>query len=801
MKSIGIGIWVHAEPERLHASLASLRAHTSYSYECLLLPDGPDEATQAALALLNDYPQSATAEPRGAAACFNRLAALSKAEVLILLEGGSQTGPGWLDHLLAALAADPTHGLAGPSTNNAWNQQCVFPHASGTPAAIVQTSQAATQRFARMWRTLEPLYSLADFCYVVRREVVETIGAANEEYGLGPCWEMDYNIRAARAGWRGVWACAAYVHRAPFTARRRREEALRFAASKQRYQDAFCGARLRHEKSDYRSHCRGDACKNFAPVELIALHRPLPAPPVHVEPALFTPPEAQTGEAQRDAQASGSAHTTVQPNTVQTVCVTPPHEPLVSCIMPTYNRRSFVPQALRCFLRQDYAHRELIVVDDGSDPVADCIPNHPDIRYLRLDQKLTIGAKRNFACLQARGDVICHWDDDDWYPSWRIRTQVRTLVDRSADLCGSSRIFYYDAGNNRAWEYRYSAPGAAWVAGSTLAYRKDCWEQHKFTDVQVGEDSRFVWSAAKKVVADLADSTLCVAMLHAGNTSRKEPSGTFWHPRPNTEVATLLGDDRYFYRTGPTSPSPASTAPLVSCIMPTYNRRAFLLLALRHFRAQDYPHKELIIVDDGSDAVGDLIGDAPDVRYLRLTTRASIGAKRNLACQHARGEIIAHWDDDDWYAPDRLRYQIAPILMNTADMTGLENAWVLQLPQGIFWRTQPELHQRMFAGDVHGGTLVYRKGLLTPRVRYPDVNLAEDAWLLQQAVRNGTRLMRLANPGIFMYVRHGGNAWRECVPGQFLNPAGWQRVATPLSLPPGILEAYRRAREGILPQY
>jgi glycosyltransferase involved in cell wall biosynthesis len=235
--------------------------------------------------------------------------------------------------------------------------------------------------------------------------------------------------------------------------------------------------------------------------------------------------------------------------------------------------------------------------------------------------------------------------------------------------------------------------------------------------------------------------------------------------------------------------------------MPTYNRRAFLPLALRHFRAQDYPDKELIIVDDGSDAVSDLVRDAPDVRYMRLSTRASIGAKRNLACQHARGEIIAHWDDDDWYAPDRLRYQIAPILMNTADMTGLENAWVLELPQGVFWRTHPELHQRMFAGDVHGGTLVYRKGLLTPRVCYPDVNLAEDAWLLQQAVRNGTRLMRLANPGVFMYVRHGSNAWRECVPGQFLNPAGWQRVAMPLSLPPGILEAYRRAHEGILPQY
>ena len=43
--------------------------------------------------------------------------------------------------------------------------------------------------------------------------------------------------------------------------------------------------------------------------------------------------------------------------------------------MPTFNRRSYVPQALRCFLRQDYPNLELLIVDDGSDPVRDCVPD------------------------------------------------------------------------------------------------------------------------------------------------------------------------------------------------------------------------------------------------------------------------------------------------------------------------------------------------------------------------------------------------------------------------------------------
>ena len=88
--------------------------------------------------------------------------------------------------------------------------------------------------------------------------------------------------------------------------------------------------------------------------------------------------------------------------------------------------------------------------------------------------------------------------------------------------------------------------------------------------------------------------------------------------------------------------------------MPTFNRRAFIPLALKRFLAQDYPNKELVIVDDGAEAIGNLVNAVPGVRYIRLNQRLSIGAKRNLACREARGELIAQWDDDDWYAPDRL---------------------------------------------------------------------------------------------------------------------------------------------------
>jgi O-antigen biosynthesis protein len=795
-----VGVNVHAEPERLRATLASLRANTPAGVGLLLLPDGPDAETEAALSSLVSIPQSGASEPTGAAACFNRLAASSEgsdADVLVLLESGSLVAPRWLDFLLAALEANGQHGLVGPSTNHCWNEQGAFPWAvGGSPSEVARVARVAARRFGGEARQLAPLYSLADFCYAVRREVVEAVGAADEGYGVGPCWEMDYNVRAERAGFRGVWACSAYVWRAPFTARRSADERRLFEANKRRYQDKFCGARLRGEKDDYRQHCRGDACPDFAPPAFVQLNPQgvsrAPVSATTLETSHTECTHALTREEQR-ASAGPSPAKTPTPSVETRVEFVTAEAPLVTCIMPTADRRMFVPQAVRCFLRQDYANAELLILDDGVDPVDECVPSNERVRYVRLGPKLSVGAKRNLACERAGGSLIIHWDDDDWYPTWRVSAQVKALSEDGADICGTSQLLYYEAASGRAWRYAYGGGRSPWVAGNTLAYRRSFWERHRFPDVRVGEDTRFVWGATSARVRDLAEPSLCVATVHAANTSPKATDGCYWLPQSGDEVRGLLGDDLHFYRTASLSLSGSQEWPLVTCIMPTCDRRAFIPLALENFRRQDYPNKELVIVDDGDDAVGDLTLGRPGVRYIRLAMRASIGGKRNLACRRPRGEIIAHWDDDDWYAPDRLRYQVSPIMSGEADLTGLVSDYVLELPSGDFWTTLPHLHRRMFVGDVHGGTLVYRSSLLESGIRYPETNLAEDAALIRQAASRRQRLLRLANPGVFVYVRHGSNAWVEYAPGAFLDPGGWQRIARPPTFPDNSLDAYKAA--------
>jgi glycosyltransferase involved in cell wall biosynthesis len=63
--------------------------------------------------------------------------------------------------------------------------------------------------------------------------------------------------------------------------------------------------------------------------------------------------------------------------------------PLASCIMPTYNRRHFVPQAIKYFLRQDYPHKELIILDDGTDKIRDLVLDFPEMQYFLRGQFLS----------------------------------------------------------------------------------------------------------------------------------------------------------------------------------------------------------------------------------------------------------------------------------------------------------------------------------------------------------------------------------------------------------------------------
>ncbi len=220
---------------------------------------------------------------------------------------------------------------------------------------------------------------------------------------------------------------------------------------------------------------------------------------------------------------------------------------LVSCIMPTRNRQQFARQSVAYFLRQDYPERELVVLDDGEESIADLIPRDHRIRYIRLSGRHSVGAKRNLACEASRGELIAHWDDDDWMGPNRLSLQVRQLVASGADACGTTELLYYRPDAGQAWLYRYPEGARPWLAGGTLVYRRAAWNQHRFAEVDGGEDTKFVWELGGARLCRMEDSSFYVGLIHAGNTSGKNVSGPRWERRPLGEVTSRIAADRDFY--------------------------------------------------------------------------------------------------------------------------------------------------------------------------------------------------------------------------------------------------------------
>jgi hypothetical protein len=160
-------------------------------------------------------------------------------------------------------------------------------------------------------------------------------------------------------------------------------------------------------------------------------------------------------------------------------------KPLVSICTPTFNRRPFIPIMFECFRNQTYpkSRIEWIIVDDGTDRIEDLIKdaNIPQIQYFRIDQKMTLGAKRNYMHTKANGSIIVYMDDDDYYPPERIEHAVETLQQNPKALCaGSSEIYVYF--KHIQTMYKGGPYGPNHATAGTFAFRRELLDQTKYDE-------------------------------------------------------------------------------------------------------------------------------------------------------------------------------------------------------------------------------------------------------------------------------------------------------------------------------
>lgn len=99
--------------------------------------------------------------------------------------------------------------------------------------------------------------------------------------------------------------------------------------------------------------------------------------------------------------------------------------------------------------------------------------------------------------------------------------------------------------------------------------------------------------------------------------------------------------------------------PTISIYMPTWNRQQLAIRAIKSVLRQDYPHWEMIVVDDCSanyEQLEQYVADLndPRVTYVRNPFNSGACAVRNQAILQARGHYITGIDDDDEWTPNRL---------------------------------------------------------------------------------------------------------------------------------------------------
>lgn len=195
---------------------------------------------------------------------------------------------------------------------------------------------------------------------------------------------------------------------------------------------------------------------------------------------------------------------------------------LVTAIMPTRGRREYAAMTVQNFLAQTWSDKELIILDDPDKPSFETSPEFlgANIRHVVADKKYNIAEKRNMLCKAAAGEVIVHFDSDDWSAPARIERQMEMLQREKKKVCGFRSMYFWQVDKNQAWIYK----GASnYTLGTSLMFHKSWWaHNHWDKRFKVGSDNIFVtqaWHAKQLVVSTMMD--LMVSRNHSDNTNAR----------------------------------------------------------------------------------------------------------------------------------------------------------------------------------------------------------------------------------------------------------------------------------------
>ncbi len=374
--------------------------------------------------------------------------------------------------------------------------------------------------------------------------------------------------------------------------------------------------------------------------------------------------------------------------------------PLVSVIIPCYALAHFLPEAVESVVRQTFTDWECVIVNDGSPDNTSEIAKKLISKY--SDKRISLvekenggpGDARNAGIKHSQGKFILPLDADDLiYPTF-LEKAVNILLENPNIHIVYSDLQEFGASNNyvQAGEWNPVRLRFQNHLNYCSLYRREVWESvgGYHTNVNGYEDWDFWIGCLGKDYNGqrIPEPLLAYRVLNTGMYSKAVKKDLklkaqiiLNHPELYTEAhirwgKAVLANESWIENIPntigvipvsipteqipqeqiPIIPSKSLQNPIVSVIVPTYNRPKMLPETIRSILNQTLQDFEIVVVNDAGGDVASVVRSFGDkrIQYFSHLQNKGLAATRNTGIKNSKGKYLAYLDDDDVFFPNHL---------------------------------------------------------------------------------------------------------------------------------------------------
>lgn len=384
--------------------------------------------------------------------------------------------------------------------------------------------------------------------------------------------------------------------------------------------------------------------------------------------------------------------------------------PLVTIVIPVYNGENYLAEAINSALNQDYENIEILVVNDGSNDSGAtrsvALSYGTRIRFFEKENG-GVASALNMAIKNMNGQYFSWLSHDDKYKINKISTQIDFLKSNTSKVIPFSD---YDLINDKSKLINgikldhdllerkdLYAIFRGCLNGCTLLLPKECFSIIGYFDesLKYTQDYDYWFRLSKFYKFSHINQSLVETRIHPEQDSKKDDKSIpecddLWsnmisnlsfdqiRSMEETKLKFLTGMS-FFLRYTPykgafsivekdlieLKKSVKGQTPLVTVIIPFYNRIKYTVRAIQSIINQTYSNWELILINDGStDDISDINSLIETNLKIRIYNQANHGVSkaRNLGIEYAKGDYIAFLDSDDEFETNKIDRQLSYML-------------------------------------------------------------------------------------------------------------------------------------------